>query len=190
MSQKTSNLLMTDYIRTYPKVLDPQACQIIIDRFEQHPELHTVHPHFESIPYSFAEVNVTQHWQDIHDTVFGAIRSQYDAYRKDLGITIEWPSTYAYEQLRMKRYLPNGVDQFGEHVDVGDLASARRFLVSFLYLNTLEAGGGTLFSKLGHRVQPQAGTLIMFPPMWPWLHAGLKPEGSSKYIIGTYLHYK
>jgi len=29
----------------------------------------------------------------------------------------------------------------------------------------------------------------MFPPLWPWMHAGAKPVGKSKYIVGSYLHY-
>jgi hypothetical protein len=29
----------------------------------------------------------------------------------------------------------------------------------------------------------------MFPPMWPWLHAGQKPARTSKYIVQSYLHY-
>ena len=31
----------------------------------------------------------------------------------------------------MKRYGSNDIDEFKEHVDVGDYASARRFLYSF-----------------------------------------------------------
>ena len=32
--------------------------------------------------------------------------------------------------------------------------------------------------------------LLMFPPLWPWLHAGNKPIDKPKYILGSYLHYK
>ena len=38
----------------------------------------------------------------------------------------------------MKKYMPNNIDEFKEHVDVGDYASARRFLVFFLYLDDNE----------------------------------------------------
>jgi len=31
--------------------------------------------------------------------------------------------------------------------------------------------------------------MLMFPPMWPWLHAGTKPINEPKYIMQTYLHY-
>jgi len=30
----------------------------------------------------------------------------------------------------------------------------------------------------------------MFPPLWPWVHAGMKPVEKPKYMIGSYLHFK
>ena len=39
----------------------------------------------------------------------------------------------------MKKYMPNNIDEFKEHVDVSDYASARRFLVFFLYLDDNDA---------------------------------------------------
>ena len=52
-------------------------------------------------------------------------------------------------------------------------------------------GGETAFIGIDHdtRVQPRAGRLLMFPPMWTHPHAGLPPISNQKYICGTYLHY-
>ena len=33
------------------------------------------------------------------------------------------------------------------------------------------------------------GSALLFPPMWPWAHAGTKPINKPKYIVGSYLHY-
>ena len=74
------------------------------------------------------------------------------------------------------------------YVDVGDYASARRFLVFFLYLNS-NFDGRTSFSEYDMQVYPKAGRLLMFPPTWTYLHTGHKPKLESKYIIGSYLHY-
>ena len=84
--------------------------------------------------------------------------------------------------------LPDGTDQFGNHVDVNSHESARRFLVFFLYLDDNEKGN-TSFPQ--HRIisECQKGSCLMFPPMWPWLHAGEKPINKPKYIVGSYLHY-
>ena len=100
----------------------------------------------------------------------------------------QWPERFGFEEIRFKRYLPNDKDEFKEHVDVGDYASARRFLVFFLYLND-NYGGHTSFSEYDTVVQPKTGRLLMFPPTWTYLHTGHKPLNTSKYIIGSYLHY-
>ena len=110
-------------------------------------------------------------------------------YRKDCAIhSTQWPQQYSFEQIRLKRYLPDGTDQFGSHVDVNDHNSARRFLVFFLYLDDNEKGS-TSFPQ--HRIMSecQKGSCLIFPPMWPWLHAGEKPINKPKYIVGSYLHY-
>ena len=88
----------------------------------------------------------------------------------------------------MKRYEPNDIDEFKEHVDVGDYDSARRFLVFFLYLDSNKEGA-TSFSNFDIAIKPKAGRLLMFPPTWTYLHTGHKPIDKNKYIIGSYLHY-
>ena len=65
---------------------------------------------------------------------------------------------------------------------------AKRFLVFFLYLNDNE-GGLTSFPEYDTMIQPKAGTLLMFPPLWTHKHIGHKPIKKPKYIIGSYLHY-
>ena len=88
----------------------------------------------------------------------------------------------------MKRYLPDGTDQFGDHVDVNSHESARRFLVFFLYLDDNEKGS-TSFPQHDISSTCTKGSVLIFPPLWPWLHAGEKPINKPKYIIGSYLHY-
>ena len=100
-----------------------------------------------------------------------------------------WPNSYAFEEIRLKRYLSNGQDEFRPHVDAVSLASAIRFLVFFVYLDDNEKGE-TAFPQLGVASPCKKGSLLMFPPLWPWLHAGLKPINTPKYMLGSYLHYK
>lgn len=118
--------------------------------------------------------------------VFNQYISQY---MKDCNVTDKmFPEQYAFEMFRMKRYLPNDIDEFHDHVDVGNYDSARRFLVFFLYLDN-NKGGHTDFPQMDISVSPEAGRMLMFPPMWTHLHAGRKPIDKPKYIIGSYLHY-
>jgi hypothetical protein len=95
---------------------------------------------------------------------------------------------YAYEEFRIKKYNNDGQDAFDVHVDVMDHASAKRFLSFFWYLNDVEEGGETVFWN--YKIQPKAGTLVVFPPMWMFPHAGNEPTSGPKYLLSTYLHYE
>jgi len=98
------------------------------------------------------------------------------------------PSTFAMEGMRIKCYRPNGLDQFKLHVDVANRDSSGRFLSFLLYLNDSDAG--TEFPLEGKTVEAREGRLLMFPPLWTYPHIGHMPkDGSTKYILSTYLHY-
>ena len=180
---------MKKYIKTYNNVLSLSQCNDLIQKFEVSKDQQVStdldnHRHF-------TEININQHkdWSNQVQGVYGSLRPYVDRYKEECKITDkQWPEKYGFEQIRFKRYLPNDRDEFKEHVDVGDYNSARRFLVFFLYLND-NFGGQTSFSEYDTTVQPKAGRLLMFPPTWTYLHTGHKPIETSKYIIGSYLHY-
>jgi prolyl 4-hydroxylase len=178
---------LSDLVRVYPEAVDRETCQELIEQFDARPDQHVIHT---GEGYRFAELNVTQHWPEAHQLAFQAILPHFEQYSRDLGLgATQWPEHLAFEELRLKRYLANDSDEFEPHVDVMDHSTARRFLVAFLYLNDVKCGGETEFPLWGQAVRPKAGTLLMFPPLWPWLHAGRRPISGPKYILSTYLHY-
>lgn len=183
-----------DYIATYENVLPKHLCDEIISDFEtntdqQEQTLLDGHR-------SFTEINITKHhWNDVQEYLLNTAQQYLGTYMHKFQIDKKsWPESLGYEQFRMKRYMPNDKDEFAFHVDVGDYASARRFLVFFWYLNDVEEGGETAFRKnqqlpIERRIQPKAGKLLIFPPLWTHPHIGMKPISGPKYIIGSYLHY-
>ena len=180
---------MKKYIKVYDNVLSEHQCNALMHKFETNTDQHVstdleYHRHF-------TEININEHqdWKNMVDGLYTTLRVHVERYRKDCNIKVkQWPDKFGFEQIRFKRYLPNDKDEFKEHVDVGDYASARRFLVFFLYLNDND-GGETSFSEYDIKVKPKAGRLLMFPPTWTYLHTGHKPLETPKYIIGSYLHY-
>lgn len=176
---------LAHFVRCYPDILGPKHCAKFIDAFEAAADKQTIHQG----DFRFAEINVTQDLPEVHDAAFQHMLPWLNRYAEDVGVGATWPAELAFEELRMKRYLPNDSDEFPPHVDVMDHASARRFLVAFFYLNDVEDGGETEFPGLELGFKPKAGSLLLFPPLWPWLHAGRKPVSGPKYILGTYLHY-
>jgi hypothetical protein len=99
-----------------------------------------------------------------------------------------WPAKPQAEEIRLKRYMPDGRDNFPAHVDVMDDADSRRFVTAILYLND-PGGGETIFPGLDVRVPPVPGRLVVFPPLWLFPHAGLPPRDRPKYILHSYLWY-
>jgi len=186
---------LNDFVCEYSQSLESDVCARIIERFESDSE------HQQQVflagHRSFTEINISvvPTWKDIHDLLVNKTIDMIPQYCKDLSLNLrQFPEQYGFEQIRLKRYRPQTDEEFQLHVDVGDHSSARRFLVCFWYLNTVDVGGETVFPDLSHDgstriVKPLQGTLLMFPPLWMFPHAGTKPISETKYIIGTYLHY-
>ena len=184
---------MNDYIKTYDNVLSAEGCKHIIDKFEDNRnqwQKTTFEKPNEGGHRSFTEININLHedWQEYVNIIYKSLNPYLQKYADDHNINHNWPERYGWEQIRFKKYEVNDKDEFKEHVDVMDYASAKRFLVMFLYLNDNE-GGLTEFPEYDTMIQPKAGTLLMFPPFWTHKHIGHKPIGKPKYIIGSYLHY-
>ena len=67
-----------------------------------------------------------------------------------------------------------------------DQMFARR--VTFLwYLNDIKEDGYTEFTN-GLKVQPKAGTILLFPALWPWVHRGFPPKSEYKYICTGWIY--
>jgi len=183
------------YIKTYDGVLPLGYCEHIIEKFEDDKE-HQVESVLEG-HRSFTEININQNenWKDVENLMLNLVQENLKKYMADNCIDVmAWPAKIGYEQFRMKRYMPNDKDEIQFHVDVQDHASARRFLVFFFYLNTVEEGGETAFamnrdSNPHFQVKPEAGKLLVFPPLWTHPHIAKRPISGPKYIIGGYLHY-
>jgi hypothetical protein len=180
-------------VLVYDAVLPHNVCVNFIERFEAEPQ-NQVDTRTQSVR-QFKELNISEFWMDEHKIMERVLEQGWKSYmtvsRIEFGI--QWPKQFGYEAFRMKRYLPNGVDQFGHHVDVGSYGSARRFLAFLWYLNTVTDGGETGFGKDVDNpdliVPAVEGRLLMFPPLWTHPHWGAKPKSSNKYIVSGYLHY-
>jgi len=178
-----------NFIQIYNDVITPEFSQQLIAMFEE-----SEHQHEEIVlkgHRSFKQVTLQHHqeWKPFADKLSERFFMYIERYMKDCNITDKmFPEQFAFEQFRMKRYLPNDIDEFDDHVDIGNKDSAKRFLVFFLYLD-YNKGGHTDFPQYDVSVQPVSGRMVMFPPTWTHLHAGRKPIDKPKYIIGSYLHY-
>lgn len=181
---------------SFDDVLDEEFCDKLIDQFDNSSD--SQHMRLSEYSWSqdyrrFTELNISKEYDFkwAHEEFYAKTKQLSDYYKQKCQAHF-FPSSYGYEDARMKKYLNNNRDQFGWHVDVGDYASARRFLVIFFYLNDVEVGGETVFNIEDDsfvQVTPKRGRIVMFPPTWMFPHIGTKPVSGSKYIVSTYLHY-
>ena len=178
---------MNNLIKVYDNVIDKEYCNELISKFENNEQLHEK---FDSEGMVFTQINIQKiGWVSDNNIIKKVFTANVEKYKNDYEISEQqMPLTCVLEPVRMKRYLPNNYDEFKPHVDVNQKANCTRFLVMFLYLADNKKGK-TIFPNLDVEIECKQGSLLMFPPMWPWLHAGTKPINESKYIMQSYLHY-
>lgn len=64
-----------------------------------------------------------------------------------------------------------------------------RLATYILYLNDVDTGGETEFLYLSKRVPAKQGTLVIFPPNYPWAHRGNPPLDGTKYIMTGWVEF-
>jgi len=191
---------MDNLIRVYDDVIDKDSCDTLIGKFETYENQHEeVYQEDGDKKIAFKQLQMVkfEEWESVQQGMLELFQDYIVRYKIDCNIKAkQWPAEYGYEAIRMKRYLNNDSDRFDPHVDVLDHDTSRRFLAFFIYVNDVGEGGETKFLNLYKpgtyipiAVTPKRGRLLMFPPMWPWYHAGLKSESGNKYLIHSYCHY-
>lgn len=178
---------MNEYIVEYPRAFSDEECDTIVRIFEDNAS--SVERLERDKTPQFSQLNWTAlgTMEDYHNRTAGKLRDFFRAYTDTHFSSRAFPQDVGFEQLRVKRYSMATGDEFSWHVDVGDHASARRFLAAFVYLNTVEVGGTTEFENKS--VKAEKGKMVIFPPTWQYPHAGTAPISNDKYIMSTYLHY-
>ena len=180
---------MDNYIKIYENVFDDKFCQSVINKFEINLHQHEI---YKTNNMSFTQTNIMDskwnNWKEETNLIYDALMNCVSLYKKEYNPI--WPSKYGFEDIRIKRYLPDGNDYFGNHVDVKDNKNCIRFLVFFLYLDD-NLKGQTIIKPKGDEVisNCKRGNVLIFPPMWTHPHSGERPVNKPKYIIGSYLHY-
>ena len=183
--------MIENFVKIYDNVIDEESCKGLIEKFEELQDKHeivNIEDKEDRISFNQIVLTKNEEWKTVNDGMMKLFQAYIVQYKKECNISEQmWPVKCGFETIRMKRYLANDYDRFDYHVDVKDYATARRFLAFFIYLNDVVEGGETEF--LFGRVKPKMGRLVMFPPMWPWFHAGQKPVSGTKYFIQSYCHY-
>jgi len=185
------------FITVYENAVDDEWCDKVVKFFDENEDRQQLTEHEDY--RCFKEVNLfdeelvkgskpTTDSSKLSVEFMHKIYDYIESYRRFYNISF-FPSNAACEEIRIKKYEHKENHFFNYHVDVGDHASARRFLVILLYLNDVEEGGQTVFPEYGITIPAKKGSIAIFPPFWTHPHLGEQPKSNDKYIMGTYMHY-
>ena len=192
------------YVRVYDGFLDEYTCDSLIENYER--LLKEEEKKLKQNTLCFdpngtklcstcdcMRIDMMQHevFEQPFQLIMNRLQLCIEQYKKDVDVhPVQWPKSYGYENLKLKRYLCDGIQQHALHADVTNWHDAKRFLAIICYLNDDFDDGETEFPRFGFKIEPKKGRCAMFPPLWSYLHAGLPPtNGFAKYIIGTHLNY-
>ena len=194
----------TKFIRVYENVIQSDVCKYMIDTYEK--LWREQEDQIKRISLCYTEdgtktcgacdcqrLDIMQHheFKESFKYVITAFQAVIKQYKKDVGIQEgQFPEKYAFENLRIKRYLCDDKQEHGTHVDINNVDSAKRFLSIVSYLNDDFDEGETEFPQYNYRTKVSTGSIVLFPCGWNYLHKGNKPKnGYAKYMLGSFLNY-
>ena len=184
--------IVETFIRQYDNAIPNELCDQLIKKFDNNPEQWEKRDKRtdDRGNLTFNELFCFNHmdtWKEEMKAVASIFNHYTDEYMKEFDKYC-FPNKFGFEAFKMKRYEPNDIDEFGWHVDVFGPGSMKRFLAFFVYLSDNKEGK-TVFRFQNTTTDCKKGTMVIFPPAWPWLHKGTKPIEEKKYFLGSYLHY-
>ena len=197
---------MDNLIRIYDNVLSENKCSYFVNKFEEHSDMHEIQDCGNG--KTLTRINLmsspdTPFRNDL-DYLSNLFMENVERYKRHCGIQpFQFPDKFGIEPFKIKRYTPNTTEEFPAHVDVRDRSTARRFLVMFAYLTNNDKGETEINVKSEYKGKDyelsrestiissacKQGSILLFPPLWPWVHKGVAPAKTAKYILGSYLHY-
>ena len=185
-------MLHHQFIQVYENVLSRNICSELINLFESNPNQQMRVDNERRPNFTQICLNRMKSGEAYLPIVVQAMSQLFRAYSISLRrYTSYLPRSFSIEEIRVKRYLNDGVDAFDLHVDVGDHLSASRYLAFLFYLNTVEQGGETIFEgSSNYVVFPKVGQAVVFPPNWQFPHRGKVPISGNKYIMSSYFQFK
>ena len=164
------------FIKTYDNAIPHVLCDMLIEKFDANTD------QWENRDkrtedrgnLKFNEVHLFKHmdtWKEEVQALADLFKIYVDDYKSQYSDYC-FPPKYGIEPFKMKRYDANGLDE----------------LAFFCYLSDNDEGH-TNFPYQRVSTDCKKGSIVLFPPMWPWLHQGTKPVDKPKYFLGSYLHY-
>lgn len=162
------------FIKNYPKTLTQQECKSIIARFEKDPNRKDL----EYLP-----LTLYSEWKETDDMLFSRLSVALKDYESELnsnhGIRLLTECQVKDTGYLIRKYPQNK----GKYNWMSDTSIVENRAITYMwFLNDVKEGGEVVF-KSGKPIKPKAGTLLLFPCTWNFMHSANEPISNDKYII-------
>lgn len=182
--KKTHNNSNERFIRIYDKILSPELCQKARDWIDN--QARDKKLSFDHDWRRCFSVRVPTHL-DWGKEVSKCLVDAFKKYREDVPDSnhLLFHCTHM-EDINFLKYNKIGNHQFTIHCDAWNAASSLRQVSLVAYLNTVDEGGETSFTRPDHKEwnrTPIEGSVLLFPSSWQYPHQALEPISNDKYVL-------
>lgn len=188
-----TNLDNLHHLKVFNNHLDSEFCKHLIYKFESDKRVKPgstgygydkemkdsldLHIHYKTMPDWRNEVNYLH--KQLHASLKEYLELHYFPYAK--GLYNPYDSGF-----QIQKSSEGQKHSYDWHSDecydiLNDKEIGYRIVTFLWYLNTVEAGGETVFYD-GTKITPESGKLILFPSTWDYNHKGCSPILGDKYI--------
>ena len=172
-------------------MLPKPNCELIINRFEEaNTYFHEDHQ-FDNRSlgrYDTAIDIANIPWDESQDQV-PIVREFLNKALQEYGRIYQGANCPQYYTTLKLQKTPPGGGYHVWHCENNSMSSSARCITWMMYLNDITDGGETEFLYQSMRVQPTAGTVVLWPSQYTHMHRGNPPLSEDKYILTGWTYY-
>jgi hypothetical protein len=188
---------ISDLIYIKDDVLSVDFCNHLIDKYEQDERKKPGVVSRGGLDVSYKNctdlfISNLDNWKEDDQILFNCssqLLKEYNEYCSNLFPSLFFYSgnwNYSDNGYQIQRYVPGEYYNWHHDFDI-DFNKGSRMVTILWYLNTLKNEGFTEFLD-GTKIEPRCGRVILYPSSWDFVHRGISPSKSKKYIVVSVLY--
>jgi len=187
---------LSECIKTYDKVFTSDWCEDLISYFENSLQIRTDDHRKQASELQLIgdpRPDAIEYKNELFERLY-PIGTQYEQYLHSLCHPdykpFDKPLTDIYatgfRSLQIQKYSPEDKGYPAVHIESGK-EHYKKYLALIVYLNEVD-GGETIFPMAGTSIDPQVGSVAIWPSGIPFYHCGLKSK-TTKYILTSWFEF-
>jgi hypothetical protein len=171
-----------DFIGIYENALTKKECDNIIEIYENTDSVYLEGQSYNDSLFLCRHDFSTNgnECKEVESLILERLGECYEIY-SDVFFPIQIIN-FKFDEIKIQKTPPKG-GFYNWHCEIGDISAIDRALTWMIYLNDMPSGEGeTEFLWQSIRIQPKAGTCLIWPAFYTHLHRGNPAVSCNKYI--------